>query len=149
MPLRTLCCVLAIVGAAAAAPLAQDQPAASDQETLIALERRWNDAFYKKDVDFIRSLLADDFVATYEDGTRGTKASELALIAGFNQDVRSAVQDEFEVRVYRDAAVVRFTLHLVGIKEGVPAEVALRYTDVWVMRDGRWLCVSSQSTKVR
>jgi len=24
----------------------------------------------------------------------------------------------------------------------------LRYTDVWVVRDGRWQCVSSQSTRV-
>jgi hypothetical protein len=24
----------------------------------------------------------------------------------------------------------------------------LRYTDVWIVRDGRWQCVSSQSTRV-
>jgi len=24
----------------------------------------------------------------------------------------------------------------------------LRYTDVWLVRDGRWQCVSSQSTRV-
>src|SRR5687767_8705746 len=111
MTLRTFG-VLVIVAAAVAAPAAQDRPAASDQETLIALERRWNDAFYQKDVDFIRTVLADEFVATYDDGRRGDKAGELALVAAFNQDVESSVQDEFAVNVYRDTAVVRFTLHL-------------------------------------
>jgi hypothetical protein len=52
------------------------------------------------------------------------------------------------VRVYRDTAVVWFTLRLVGIKQGQRSEMALRYTDVWIVRDGRWQCVSSQSTRV-
>jgi hypothetical protein len=43
--------------------------------------------------------------------------------------------------------VVWFTLRLVGIKQGQRAELMLRYTDVWIMRDGRWQCVSSQSTR--
>ena len=62
--------------------------------------------------------------------------------------MESAIQDEFTVRVYRDTAVVWFTLRLVGIRQGQRAEVAYRYTDVWVLRHGRWQCVSTQSTKV-
>jgi hypothetical protein len=26
--------------------------------------------------------------------------------------------------------------------------LTLRYTDVWVLRDGRWQCVSTHSTRV-
>jgi hypothetical protein len=43
---------------------------------------------------------------------------------------------------------VWFTLNLVGVRQGQRAEVTLRYTDVFVLRDGRWQCVSSQSTRV-
>jgi len=46
----------------------------SDQQTLIGLERDWNEAFYKQDVPAIETLLADDFIATYDDGSRGDKA---------------------------------------------------------------------------
>jgi ketosteroid isomerase-like protein len=120
----------------------------SDQQVLIKLEHAWNEAFYRKDVPVISSLLADEFVATYDDGSRGDKAKELALAAAFDQQVESAVQDEFTVRVYRDTAVVWFTLHLVGTRQGQQAELTLSYTDVWVTRDGRWQCVSSQSTRV-
>ena len=126
----------------------QSPPAESDQQVLIRLEQGWNEAFYRKDIAFIRNLLADDFIATYDDGKRGDKAKELALAAEFNQQVDSAVQDDFTVKVYRDTAVVWFTLHLVGTKQGQRAELTLRYTDVWVILDGRWQCVSTQSTRV-
>ncbi len=120
----------------------------SDQDVLIGLERGWNDAVYKKDLAFIDSVLADDYTATYEDGDVGDRAKELRLVAEFNQQVESAIQDDFTVRVYHDTAVVKFTLHLVGIKQGQRTTLDLRYSDVWVMRDGRWRCVSSQSTRI-
>jgi ketosteroid isomerase-like protein len=142
-----LCGVLAVVWASTLSASAQP-PVESDQQVLLKLEQRWNEAFYAKDIEFLESILAEDFVVTYDDGSRGDKAKELALAAEFNQNVESALQDEFTIRVYRDTAVVRFTLHLVGIKQGQRAELTLRYTDVWVMRDGRWQCVSSHSTRV-
>ena len=144
---RLLYCVLA-VACAVPASARQSQPVESDQEVLIRLERSWNEAFYRKDLDFIKNILADDFIATYDDGNRGDKATELALAAEFNQQVESAIQDEFTVKVYHDTAVVWFTLHLVGNKQGQRAELTLRYTDVWVLNDGRWQCVSTQSTRV-
>ena len=127
---------------------AQQTPVRSDQEILIELERTWNEAFYKQDLKTIEGLLADEFIATYEDGSRGDKAKELALAREFNQRVESAVQDDFVVKVYRDTAVVWFTLRLAGVRQGQRTEIALNYTDVWIIRDGRWQCVSTQSTRV-
>jgi ketosteroid isomerase-like protein len=143
--LRSVLCCAAIAGWSAAVVA---QPAESDQQVLIKLERSWNDAFYRKDAAYIGSILADEFVATYEDGSRGDKAKELALVSAFNQQVESAVQDEFTVKIFGDTAVVWFTLRLVGIKQGQKAELRLRYTDVWVMRGGRWQCVSTHSTRL-
>ena len=140
-----LCVVLVAVSAAT---LSAGQRVASDQDVLVGLEQRWNEAFYRKDVAFIQTILADEFIATYDDGSRGDKAKELALAAEFDQQVESAVQDDFTVKVYRDTAVVWFTLRIVGIRQGQRAELNLNYTDVWVIRDGRWQCVSSQSTRV-
>jgi ketosteroid isomerase-like protein len=145
---RTICVcgvLLAVTGVAASS---QRRAVQSDQDVLIDLEQRWNMAFYRKDTAFIATLLADEFVATYDDGARGDKAKELALAAAFDQQVESAIPEEFTVKVYRDTAVVWFTLRLVGVRQGQRAEMALRYTDVWIVRDGRWQCVSSQSTRV-
>jgi uncharacterized protein (TIGR02246 family) len=126
----------------------QPKPVLSAQEILIQLERDWHAAFLRKDVATIANLLADDVIFTYGDGARGDKARELALVAEFNQQVDSSVQEDFIVRVYRDTAVVWFTQRMVGPVQGKPTEVAYRYTDVWVLRDGRWQCISSQSTKL-
>ena len=146
--MRIARCVVFVVIAWPLAMSAAPRQVRSDQDVLIDLEQRWNEAFYRKDIRFIESILADEFMATYDDGSRGDKAKELALAAEFNQQVESAIPDEFTVRVFRDTAVVWFTLKLVGIREGRRAEMQLRYTDVWVIRDGRWLCVSTQSTRV-
>ncbi len=143
-----VCCVLTVTCNAALTAASAQQPVQSDQQVLIELERGWNDAVYRQDADFVSSLLAEEFIVTYDDGARGDKARELALVAQFNQQVVSAVQDDFTVRVYQDTAVVWFTLNLVGMRQGQRAELTLRYTDVWVQRDGRWQCVSSQSTRV-
>ena len=112
------------------------------------LETRWNAAFYRRDAAFIETILADEFMATYDDGSRGDKAKELALAEAFAQRVESAVPGEFTVKEYGETAVVWFTLRLAGIRQGERAETVLRYTDVWILRDGRWQCVSSHSTRV-
>ena len=87
-----LCCVLVATWAVTSSA-SQSPPVNSDQQILIELERSWNEAFYRKDIAFIENILADDFIATYEDGSRGDKAGELALVAEFNQRVESAIQD--------------------------------------------------------
>jgi len=112
------------------------------------LERDWDAAFHRKDVRFIETVLADEFVVTYENGSRGDKAKELALAAEFNQQIDSSTLDEFIVKIYGDTAVVWFTQHLVGPSQGRRLELAFRYVDVFVLRDGKWQCVASQSTKV-
>ena len=143
--IRILACTIAIAGSASPA---WSQPVKSDQDVIIELEKSWNEAFYRKDVKFIESILADEFMSTYEDGSRADKKKELALTAAFDQQVVEAVQDGFTVKIFGDTAVVWFTLHLVGIKQGQKAELTMNYTDVWILRKGTWLCVSAHSTRV-
>jgi ketosteroid isomerase-like protein len=144
-PTLSLIVFLSIVAAPA---IAVSQPVKSDQDVLIELEKSWNEAFYRKDLKYIESILADEFMSTYEDGSRADKKKELALTEAFDQAVQSAIQDSFTVRVFGETAVVWFTLRLVGLKQGQPSELTLSYTDVWVLRDGNWRCVSAHSTRV-
>jgi len=142
-----LFCVLAAAWAVTASG-SQDQPVQSDQQILIQLERDWDAAFLRNDVDFIETVLADEFVATYPDGSRGDKAKELTLAAEFDQQIDSSTLDEFTVKIYGDTAVVWFTRHLVGPSQGRRLEVTYRYVDVFVLRTDGWQCVATQSTKV-
>lgn len=142
----TMFCVLTTVSAVSASG-AQPQRVRSEQEILIQLEQDWDEAFHRNDARFIEPILADEFMVTYGDGTRGDKAKELEL-ATIDQPVESSRLDEFTVKVYRDTAVVWFTQHLVGPSQGQKLELTFRYVDVFVFRSGRWQCVASQSTRV-
>ena len=108
--LRTLTVVCAIVGLLAvplgagqefkngqAPPQAEFTP---EEQELVQLERTWDAAFVAKDIRFIERVLADEFVATYGDGTRGDKAAEMAQTLDFDQRVDSSVLDSFRVRIY-------------------------------------------------
>jgi ketosteroid isomerase-like protein len=120
----------------------------SDQDTLMQLERDWDAAFHRNDAKFIASILADDFIATYDNGVRADKTKELELAANFNQQIDASSIDEFTIHIYGDVAVVWFTLRLIGPMQGKPVQMTYRYMDVWTYRDGKWLCVASQSTRV-
>lgn len=134
-------CVTSLAGA-------QSRSMQGDREALIQLERDWDEAFRRKDVAFVENVLAEEFMATYGDGTRVDRAQELEMIANFNLQIDSSTVDDFTVNLYDDAAVVWFTQHLVGPSQGQTLELTYRYMDVFVFRDGRWQCVASQSTRV-
>lgn len=140
--------VLLSVLASAGAAHAQDTRGQSDQQILMDLEKRWDAAFLKNDVEFVKNVLADEFMAIYDDGSKGDRARELQLVADFNQRIDSSTLDDFNIKVFGDTAVVGFTRTLVGPSKGQRLEYVLRYLDVFVMRGGRWQCVVSQSTKV-
>jgi ketosteroid isomerase-like protein len=139
---------LFVVASALIVSPADAQRVRSDQDILMQLEHDWDAAFHRHDVAFIETLLAEEFVATYDNGVRGDKARELELAADRGQQIESSRLDEFIVKTYRDTAVVWFSLHLVGTSQGRPLEMTLRYTDTWVFREGRWQCVASQSTRL-
>ena len=144
---HTLLGLLVIVSAVSTTG-AQTGTVRSDQQILVQLEQDWDAAFRRKDVRFIETILADEFVATYSNGSRGDRAKELELAADFNLQIDSSTLDDFIVKVYGDTAVVWMSQHLVGPSQGRQLEVTFRYVDVFVLRAGRWQCVASQSTRV-
>jgi ketosteroid isomerase-like protein len=150
--IRRMCAQLLLAAAvlvfAAPPASAQDQRVRSDQEILMQLERDWDAAFLTRDVRVIDSILAEEFIATYDDGSRGDRAKELSLAAEFNQNIESSVLKEFTVKIYGDTAVVWFTRQVAGLSKGKRLELSFQYVDVFVFRAGKWQCVASQSTRV-
>ena len=128
--------------------LSAQRPLLSTQQILEQLERNWVEALQRNDVAFVDRVLAPEFVATYGDGSRGDRKRELQLVEEFNQQVDTWTVGEFTVKVFGDTAVVWFTQRMTGPVQGKPTEIVTRYMDVFVNRDGTWLCVGSQSTKV-
>jgi len=146
--IRRVLLVACVLASCAAAAAAQSAPVRSDQDILIELEHNWDAAFHRHDAAFIDRILADEFIDTYDNGARADRKVELQLAATLNENIESSAMDEFIVKEFGNTAVVWFTLHLVGPIKGERVQTDYRFTDVFVLRDGRWQCVSSQSTKV-
>jgi len=141
--------VSAVLVCGLAAPArAQSGPVKSDQDILIQLEHDWDAAFHRHDAAFIDRVLADEFIVTYDNGVRADRKLELQLATSLNENIESSTLDEFIVKEFGNTAVVWFTLHLVGPVNGERVQNDYRFTDVFVLRDSRWQCVSSQSTRV-
>jgi ketosteroid isomerase-like protein len=139
--------LLCLAGASAPAA-AQDRRGQSDQQIFLRLEEHWAAAVERNDVAEVSALLAEEYTSTYDDGSQGDKAQELELVRAFNQHIEESAIEDFTVRAYGDTAVVRFARRMAGPRNGVRHEVTFRYLDIFVWRDGRWQCVSSQSTRV-
>lgn len=127
---------------------AAQRPVRSAQQILEQLERDWVEAVQRNDVEFVNNILAPEFMSTFDDGSRGDRVKELQLVKEFNQQIDKWTVEELTVKVFNETAVVWFTHHMTGPVQGKPKEIVTRYMDVFVNRDGRWLCIGSQSTRV-
>ena len=135
-----------IVLALAAPALAQSAASKAEQE-IRAAEHQWNEARVKADIATLDRLLADGWTVTHGGGTMDTKAQYLAdLKSGdrkFSADVK---EDEITVRIYGDTAVAAglsdSKVTFKGLVQGGP----LRFTRVYVKRDGRWVMIVSHAT---
>ena len=125
-------------------------PSASVQNELIKLENDWNNALVKRDMAALNRVMADDWTfIDPDDGTIMTKAQALASIKSGETVLTSAVGDQWNVRVYGDAAVVLDRWTTKGQYKGMDVSGQYRYTDTWVKKAGRWQCVATAGSKIR
>jgi len=112
--------------------------------TLLELLRKLNDDYIasvaSRDVGRFEELLADDFLNTNPDGTLVTRAQFLAQIARLSPTADLRCEDVL-LRPMGDFAIVhgRTVYTKPDGQRG-----AGRYTDIWALRDGNWVCVAAQ-----
>jgi ketosteroid isomerase-like protein len=111
--------------------------------TLHALNAEYIRAFLESDAGWYGDHLSDDFVCTLADGRRIGKAEFLERTED-GPGVTDLTYDEIDVRPLGDSAVVHGVTHY--RREGERGST--RYTDVWHLRDGRWLAVAAHLTRV-
>ena len=147
--MRRLAGALAVALACAAPSFAQSSTAQAEKE-IRAAEHLWNEARVKADVAALDRLLADGWTVTHGGGTMDTKAQYLAdLKSGdrkFSADVK---EDQVTIRFFGDTAVVAGLSDSKVTFKGQVQGGPLRFTRVYVRRDGRWQMVVSHATSRR
>ena len=113
---------------------------AGDLEVLEDLNRNYVRAAQDRDLRWYEENLTDDYMSGNPDGSLADKAGFLARI-GSGSDSRKYAAEDVRIRILGDVALIhsgfRSLLADGRVQRG-------RYTDIWQLRDGRWLCVAAQ-----
>jgi len=118
----------------------------SAEQTLIQMEHDWSQADTQKDAAALNRILAEDWIGIDFEGTVLTKPQALKGISSDAASLESTVLRDMKVRVYGNTAIVTGTDTEKGEYHGKDSSGKYLWTDVFVLRKGRWQAVSSQST---
>jgi ketosteroid isomerase-like protein len=110
---------------------------------ILGLEAKWNEAYKRGDIAAMNLLLADEFIITVEDGRTFSKAGYIAQAGGGTTLVEVSEMSDLKVRIHGNTAVVTGAYHEKGTIKGKPYENRDRFTDVWMLIDGRWQVIAS------
>jgi ketosteroid isomerase-like protein len=115
---------------------------------VLALETAWGHAIEAKDTKALDMLLASTFVGVEIDGSMSNKSEFLAGIKAPDYQPSQAVNEEVNVQVYGNAAVVVGIFRVKGMEKGKPYVHRERFTDTWIKQNQTWQCVASQATLI-
>jgi hypothetical protein len=129
--------VLALGGEAEAA----DAPALEADRARFAAQ-------IKADVAALDWLLASDMTYVHASGVLETKDAFVGGIRSGKYKYKAIATEDVSVRSYGDTAVLGGKATIDVTADGKDIHVVLRFTDVWVKRDGRWQMVAWHSTSL-
>jgi len=133
-------CILLFICKPALAYAAMSSP--STIQTLTRLEHEWVAMHAPRHVQFLRTLLAANFVDVSYKGRLRTKQDMLANAA--TSSLGSQTLSDLRVRQFGNTAVITGLNTVIGKQHAWLAR--LRFTDVFVRRAGAWQAVSAQET---
>ena len=144
--LRSLSCFFLIALCSWVAVAQQSDP----RETkLLVLERLWNEAQVNRDASALDALVASRFVDTEWDGQISNKQHFLADIKDPLFKPSMLTIQDVKMNFFGDTAVVTGTYHTQGTYQGKPYDHLGRFTDTWVLEDGKWQCVASHTSLIK
>lgn len=134
--LALLACFVAIAGVACA----QEE---SEAAKIRALELQLTDSYKQRQIEQLASLLDEDFVITFEDGSTLSKTGYVSFMASPSDHIETAEMNDMKIRVHRTTAVVTGTYHEKGDTKGQAYDYHDRFTDIWIKKNGKWKLAAS------
>jgi ketosteroid isomerase-like protein len=111
------------------------------------IERRWAEAVVKHQPGLIAQDLDDRILVTGDDGKVRDKTATLEMIRTASATLESLELEVLQIEVHGDAAVVIGHFFPKGRSaDGKPFQASGYFTDTFIRKDGRWLCIASHSS---
>jgi ketosteroid isomerase-like protein len=117
---------------------------AKDEATLIQVEQTWARALEEQDISALMCILADEFEDANILGSLADRSSMLKR-ADNHRGVHHELS-EMHARIYGDFAYIRGVATAIAKAPGAPLNDKVRFTDVYVYREGRWQCVAAHES---
>jgi len=140
----SFCLSIALCAASLAA-----QQADPRESKLTVLERLWNEAQVNRDSAALDALVSSRFVNTEWDGEVSDKQKFLADIKDPRFKPSQANIQDLKINFFGDAAVITGIYHTAGTYQGKPYDHVGRFTDTWVLDQGKWQCVASHTSLLK
>lgn len=137
--MKFLLCLALLAFSTVAGACPQQQ---KDGNALVQLEQSWAKALEVHDADAVGCILSEDFQDADPSGKLHDRAETLAQIP--HRRPGKNILSELDPHVIGDSGYIRGLATLVDAQGNTIARV--RFTDIYVYRDHRWLAVAGQET---
>jgi hypothetical protein len=135
-----LAVLLALAVSAGAADCPRNQP--KTEAALVELEQNWASALSRKNVNAVACMLADEFEDADVDGSLHSRSQTLEHIPNRKPGVNHLT--ELRAHVEGNSGFTRGMATLVDAGGKLVARV--RFTDIFVYRDGRWQALAGHES---
>jgi ketosteroid isomerase-like protein len=127
--------------------LAQAIPTDADTQSLLRLERVWNDAHLHGEAGALDRLWSDDLEVIVPKMPPMTKAQVLGFAKSGRMRSQQYETSDLKVRVYGDAAVVTGRLQRTRTVNDLPVTDDWRFIKVYARHRGSWEVVAFQASE--
>jgi ketosteroid isomerase-like protein len=121
---------------------------AGNAQMIIDLDRKRMQAMAQKDVATLNDLLADDLIYTHSSARLDTKQSLIGNMDSGATVYNAVEPSDVKAQDLGDAVVLTGVARIRVTSGGTPNAFAVRFTDVYANRGGKWQMVAWQSTRL-
>ena len=143
---KTTAALLALTFTAIAASARAQATPKTAEDSVRAAEYARKQALLSADTVSLSRLTAIEFYEVNRLGVLRTRASNMTEIATGALKLQTVNYDSLSVHVYGNMAILTGIADNTGVFRGTPFTGKIRYTRVFVRRDGRWQAVVMQHT---
>jgi hypothetical protein len=140
-----LCFLLLIISSPAASTDASLDHA---ETTVLALENAWNQAVRLRESGALQQLLVDRLIYIEYDGRVMSKGQYLAQVRAPLLHPEHIVSESMRAHSFGNSVIVTGVYQEKDTKNHIPYVLRERFIDTWILQNGMWVCVSSQSTPI-
>jgi len=121
---------------------------AGNGQLVADLDKKRMDAMGQKDLAALDALISEDLVYTHSTDRLDTKKSLIGAMESGATVYTSVVPSDVRAQEFGDTVVLTGAARIGVLSQGRPNSFAVRFTDVWANRSGKWQMVAWQSTRL-